>query len=196
MARHLDEDETELFQKSHHANTASRKRTKTEKVLIGLLIISMLTLIGLMGLLILLLLNQGTQKPQSRPEPTLPPTLARKVTQVIQAKIKKENQEFLQRFPRDHRYVSKKKLAFFPQPLELTRMSDMPDEEEKALEIFNSVDENHDGSADPWELHDWMLFVESHVHKHILDQQWHSLGQAENANLSWPDYVFQVLKSF
>ena len=158
----------------------------------------MLTFLALMGLLIAILLNNANQvdHPQSPTlnpmSPTLPPQLARKVTKVIQAQIDKQNQAFLQRFPRDHRYVSQKKLDFFPQPLELTRMSDVPNDEDKAREIFNSVDENSDGSTDPWELHDWMLYVESHVHKHILDQQWHSLGQAENDNLTWPDYVFKV----
>ena len=197
MARHQDDEETELFQKSQRSQN-SRNRTATEKGLIGLLIISMLTFLGLIGLLIAILLNNANQPsepptPTLNPlDPTLPPQLARKVTKVIQAKIEKENADFLQRFPRDHRYVSQKKLAFFPQPLELTRMSDVPDDEDKVTEIFNSVDENNDGSTDPWELHDWMLYVESHVHKHILDQQWHSLGQAENDNLTWPDYVFKV----
>ena len=199
MARHQDDEETELFQKSSsRLKGESRNRTATEKGLIGLLIISMLTFLALMGLLIAILLNNANQvdHPQSPTlnpmSPTLPPQLARKVTKVIQAQIEKQNQAFLQRFPRDHRYVSQKKLDFFPQPLELTRMSDVPNDEDKAREIFNSVDENSDGSTDPWELHDWMLYVESHVHKHILDQQWHSLGQAENDNLTWPDYVFKV----
>ena len=194
MARHLDEEETKLVRNSTRRNA----RNKTEKGLICLLAISILTFVCLIGLLVAILINSGaTQTTRNSPistkiEPTLPPKLARKVSRVINNKILAENREFLQRFPRDHRYVSKKMLAFFPQPLELTKLSDRPDNDDKASEIFYSVDENHDGSTDPWELHDWMLFVESHVHKHILDQQWHTLGQAENANLTWPDFVFKV----
>ena len=63
---------------------------------------------------------------------------------------------------------------------------------DKVLELFQTVDENNNESADPWELHDWMLYVESHAHKMRIDTEWHQLNQRENDNLTWPDYVFQV----
>ena len=37
-----------------------------------------------------------------------------------------------------------------------------------------------------------MLYVESHVQNSVLDEQWYGLGQTENENLTWPDYVFKV----
>ena len=46
--------------------------------------------------------------------------------------------------------------------------------------------------ADPWEMHDWMLSVESHVQKFDLDEQWYTLGQADMDNMTWPDFVFKV----
>jgi len=79
-----------------------------------------------------------------------------------------------------------------PRPMEIAVQADMPDDEVKVAEIFESVDENDNEVADPWELHDWMLYVESLVHKHILDEQWHGLGQNDYDNLTWPDYVFAV----
>ena len=46
--------------------------------------------------------------------------------------------------------------------------------------------------ADPWEMHDWMLSVESHVQKFDLDEQWYTLGQTDMENMTWPDFVFKV----
>ena len=66
--------------------------------------------------------------------------------------------------------------------------------EDKIQEIFDSVDENHDEVADPWEMHDWMLYVESHVQKFGLDEQWYTLGQNDMDNITWPDYVFKVCR--
>ena len=69
----------------------------------------------------------------------------------------------------------------------------VPEDEEKIQEIFNSVDENQDDVADPWEMHDWMLYVESHVQNFDLDEQWYTLSQTELDNLTWPDYIFKVI---
>ena len=74
----------------------------------------------------------------------------------------------------------------------LTIFLDYIDGEDKIQEIFDSVDENHDEVADPWEMHDWMLSVESHVQKFDLDEQWYTLGQTDMDNMTWPDFVFKV----
>lgn len=58
-------------------------------------------------------------------------------------------------------------------------------------EILYSLDDDNDGAADPWELHDWIVWVEKIVHRHVLDEQWSELGMGVESNrtvLSWGDY--------
>ena len=61
-------------------------------------------------------------------------------------------------------------------------------------EIVYSLDEDNDGAADPWELHDWIVWVEKIVHRHVLNEQWEELQQGGGHNqsnaktLSWGDY--------
>lgn len=101
-----------------------------------------------------------------------------------------KDNEFRSRYPRDHRYVSKKMLSFMP--LALKTASKTLSDEQKVQKIFNSVDENGNESLDPWEMHDWMIYVESNVQKSVCDKQWHDLNRAENDNITWPDFVFKV----
>ena len=42
-------------------------------------------------------------------------------------------------------------------------------EDQKVQEIVYSLDEDNDGAADPWELHDWIVWVEKIVHRHSID---------------------------
>ena len=56
------------------------------------------------------------------------------------------------------------------------------------------MDENGNHATDPWEMHDWIIYVESLVHKSILDEQWHTLGLDDWNNITWPDFAFQVNK--
>ena len=64
-------------------------------------------------------------------------------------------------------------------------------DDQKVQEIVYSLDEDNDGAADPWELHDWIVWVEKIVHRHVLNEQWEDLGGGNNRsarNLSWGDY--------
>ena len=69
-------------------------------------------------------------------------------------------------------------------------------------EIVYSLDEDNDGAADPWELHDWIVWVEKIVHRHVLNEQWEELQQSGNNSqsdaktLSWGDYQVCSLFSF
>ncbi len=120
--------------------------------------------------------------------------MAQKIQALVANKIKSKELEFKQRFPRDHRYARQQMLSFLPQALSLKQPLELIEEEQKVAEIFQSVDENKNQALDPWEMHDWMLYVESHVQKSRLDKQWHDLAQAEDDELSWPDFVFKVWK--
>jgi hypothetical protein len=44
-------------------------------------------------------------------------------------------------------------------------------DEEKISEIILSLDVDGNGSANAWELHDWMLWVEKRVHQHVVEDQ-------------------------
>ena len=59
-------------------------------------------------------------------------------------------------------------------------------------EIVYSLDEDNDGAADPWELHDWIVWVEKLVYRHVLNEQWEDLaGGADNQTaktLDWGEY--------
>lgn len=123
--------------------------------------------------------------------------LVQKINSVFDQKLEAEALVFKQRFPRDHRYVSgSKMLSFQPKASAKLLLTDTDFAASKVQEIFESVDENLNGALDPWEMHDWMLFLQSHVQKHSLDQQWHDLSQAENDSLKWPDFVFKVNNAF
>ncbi len=64
---------------------------------------------------------------------------------------------------------------------------------EKIGEILYSLDDDSDGSADPWELHDWIVWVERAVHRHILDEQWGNFRQVVvGGGLAWGDYLSMV----
>jgi len=122
------------------------------------------------------------------PEPT---ELVQKIDSIFSRKKRAYEEAFKKRFPRDQRYVNQQEiLSFVPKPASL-RSDISPDGEDKIQEIFDSVDENHDEVADPWEMHDWMLSVESHVQKFDLDEQWYTLGQTDMDNMTWPDFVFK-----
>ena len=112
------------------------------------------------------------------------------VQKIVNRQFKQKSDEFRKRYPRDHRYVSKNWLKFSPKPSKM--VSDQPKTDQQIHEIFDSVDENGDKATDPWELHDWMVYVESLAHKYVLDEQWHNLGLDDWDNITWSDYSFQV----
>ena len=62
-------------------------------------------------------------------------------------------------------------------------------------EIVYSLDEDNDGAADPWELHDWIVWVEKIVHRHVLNEQWEDLGGNNQSakTLSWGDYQVSLI---
>ena len=107
----------------------------------------------------------------------------------MQDKILATETDFLQRFPRDHRHIER----HLPRPIRNAVKGKVPKtDDDKIEELFVSLDENDNKLADPWELHDWMLYVEKIFRKHVLDKQWTGLDQFESANLTWPDYYFKV----
>ena len=122
------------------------------------------------------------------------------VTKIMNSKIQDQTDKFHQRFPRDHRYVSKKSLEFLPKKSR-SATAGRGDQtqlnlEDQVIEIFESVDENEDEATDAWEMHDWIVYVEGLVHKSILDEQWHNYGLDDKANITWADFAFQVIDDF
>ena len=125
------------------------------------------------------------------------------VTKIMNSKIQDQTEKFHQRFPRDHRYVSKKSLDNLPKKShsmttagrrgDQTQLSNL---EDQVMEIFESVDENEDKATDAWEMHDWIVYVEGLVHKSILDDQWHNYGLDDKANITWADFASQVIMFF
>ena len=118
----------------------------------------------------------------------------------MNSKIQDQTDKFHQRFPRDHRYVSKKSLEFLPKKSR-SATAGRGDQtqlnlEDQVIEIFESVDENEDEATDAWEMHDWVVYVEGLVHKSILDEQWHNYGLDDKANITWADFAFQVIDYF
>ena len=71
---------------------------------------------------------------------------------------------------------------------------------QKVREVVYSLDEDNDGAADPWELHDWIVWAEKIVHRHVLNEQWEELqlgnNQSDAKTLSWGDYQVCRLFSF
>lgn len=169
----LKDDQAQFY----HRETKRKSNRKT--VIILALILILLISIGT----ILIALKKTPQEYENNPK------LVEEINRIFAEKLEAEETVFKQRFPRDHRYVSSVKMLSF-EPKALSAANDLA--AGKVQEIFESVDENLNGALDPWEMHDWMLFLESHVQKHILDQQWQDLSQRENDSLKWPDFVFKV----
>ena len=62
---------------------------------------------------------------------------------------------------------------FTPRPLKTVHGGETENltADEKISEIIFSLDADGNGSASPWELHDWMLWVEKRVHQHVVENQ-------------------------
>jgi len=176
----------------------SRQKASTQCSL-GIGLVCLATCVSLMAFL--LIYNYQNVKVKHGLMETETAELVAKIDQIFSGKKQANEEAFRKRFPRDHRYVSQKTLSFAPKPALLRSdigsggSAELPlvvlEDEDKIQEIFDSVDENHDEVADPWEMHDWMLYVETHVQKFGLDEQWYTLGQNDMDNITWPDYVFK-----
>lgn len=56
-----------------------------------------------------------------------------------------------------------------------------------------AIDSDSDGAADPWELHEWMVWVQNIVYRHALEDQWQAFGRNDTVTvLSWSEYQAMV----
>ena len=62
---------------------------------------------------------------------------------------------------------------FVPRPLQKVPKSESQElsARDKISEIIFSLDLDGNGSANAWELHDWMMWVEKRVHQHVVEDQ-------------------------
>ena len=98
--------------------------------------------------------------------------LSHRLDKSLRKKIAIAERKFAERYPRDHAGSALKQLSqFLPRPLTLVRGGENLTEREKISEIIFSLDLDGNGSASPWELHDWMLWVEKRVHQHVVEDQ-------------------------
>jgi len=74
---------------------------------------------------------------------------------------------------------------------------------EKIEEIMYSLDEDGDGLAGPWEMHDWIIWVDNVFYQHVVNEQWQNLvsptaatpdskEDRDEAVLAWSDYQAKV----
>ena len=132
--------------------------------------------------------------------PSVNNTLLHVLGSKMDAKVKEISRSFNERFPRDgsrHRrrqYVPRRKehvdeIAHYLGDDPQTGLTDR----EKIEELLFSLDENEDGLAGPWEIHDWILWVEAVYHQHVVDDQWHDIvGYRDKISISWPEYRAKV----
>ncbi|TRY61463.1 hypothetical protein TCAL_01775 [Tigriopus californicus] len=102
--------------------------------------------------------------------------------------IARLNHDFARRYPRDK--YSQNNIKHLPTPLRQVS-DDMLNlsAEQKVTEIIFSMDRDKSGSADPWEMYNWIVWVEGIAQRHIRNEQWASLGRNSTFNiLTWSDY--------
>ena len=107
-------------------------------------------------------------------------------------KVARNNHDFARRFPRD-RYT-RNIVRNLPRPSrQVAESAARLSNTDKVREILATLDEDADGVADPWELFNWMVWVEKIVHRHLMNEQWAELGRNETVKtISWPDYQFML----
>lgn len=187
------------------AKVATNNNTNKSKVICGLLTFSAIVfLTTLLVLLILVILEplegQNALNVEEATSTTIGPVKkldlpdAERLMKAVQSKLESSDKRFNERFPRDYRKTATRNLRrFLPRPLKSANLKDLNlNNEEKIDEILTSLDVDGDEAAGPWELYDWMLYVEKIVHRHVVDEQWKGLGQQEEDVLKWPDYVMQL----
>jgi len=123
----------------------------------------------------------------------------------MKTKVQEIDRTFRQRFPRDNRksshrryYVPRRKDTAFEETDDY--LGDDPQtgltDQEMVEELIYSLDEDGDGLAGPWEIHDWILWVEDIFHQHEVDNNWHSLSvetqKDDSDDISWSDYQSKV----
>ena len=120
------------------------------------------------------------------------------LTARMRQKIESQHGEFRRRFPRaEYRSSSAARRITYnlPRPLKLADPTKQPQTtSEKVSEILFSLDTDDDGAADPWELHEWIVWVQNLVYVHALRDQWYGMfvGNSTGRRLSWPEYQSAV----
>ena len=78
----------------------------------------------------------------------------------MSAKTQEMEDEFRRRFPRDNYRSSgsvRRITHNLPKPLLLATSDEPLSDRQKIDELMFAMDEDSDGAADPWELHNWMV---------------------------------------
>ena len=146
--------------------------------------------------------GQKTFEPILEEEITVDNNVRRRLSidQKIRRKIDLINADFNRRYPRDgsvprRRYVPRRRkssgIAHYLGDDPSTALTDR----EKVEEIIYSLDEDEDEQASPWELHNWMIWVETIFHKHVVEEQWEDLMgyiKNETVSISWSEYQAKV----
>ena len=97
-----------------------------------------------------------------------------KISGPLRKKIEAAERNFSQRYPRDQSGTALRQLGqFLPKPLAKVDSGNVRNEtdEAKIAQIIGSLDLDGNGAGSPWELHDWMLWVEKRVHQHVVEDQ-------------------------
>ena len=100
--------------------------------------------------------------------------LSTRLDKSLRKKIETAERKFAERYPRDHASSALKQIfQFVPRPLQKVGISETRElsARDKISEIIFSLDLDGNGSANAWELHDWMLWVEKRVHQHVVEDQ-------------------------
>ena len=100
--------------------------------------------------------------------------LSTRLDKSLRKKIETAERKFAERYPRDHASSALKQIfQFVPRPLQKVGISETRESSarDKISEIIFSLDLDGNGSANAWELHDWMLWVEKRVHQHVVEDQ-------------------------
>ena len=121
------------------------------------------------------------------------------LSQEMARKTLEKERAFAERFPRDQYRSSaaansRRLIHNLPRPQRLVSKDEIPlDPSEKVAEIIFSLDDDKDIAADPWELHNWILWVEKIFQTHTLEEQWAGFGRNDTVNtLRWSDYQVRV----
>ena len=117
------------------------------------------------------------------------------LNEAMAQKTLEKERAFAKRYPRDQYRSSaaansRRLIQSLPRPLRQVSDREIPlTPSEKIAEIMYSLDDDNDMSSDPWELHDWIQWVEKIFHQHTLEELWDGFGRNETIDtLNWSDF--------
>lgn len=175
------------------AHTCWSRRSKFEKslsILLGIVVVALLIVFGVLALRTSLettqdmpMITEETHLQESSPSPR---TNEEKAIEIQQQKVEDLRNNFAERFPRSASEAPNS----IPLPLSYYRRGNLS-LEEKIDEIFESFDGDSNNEANPWELHDWIVWVDKIVYNNKHETQW-SFFQKNGNLLAWTDYLYQT----